>query len=109
MSVTSSAPVRKLYISQNVIFSAHAISQQRRHSTSGTFRKGHAMYIRYQIWNVASAQEWNFTAEMLWCFCGFAQLRTLEGTLVTRESARFDNNDSEPKSEVTLHKFPEEN
>jgi len=29
--------------------------------------------------------------------------------LVTRESARFDNNDSEPKSQVRLLKFPEEN
>jgi len=28
------------------------------------------------------------------CSGGSAQLRTLEGTLVTRESARFDNNDS---------------
>jgi len=37
---------------------------------------------------------------MFWWYCGFAQLRTFEGTLVTRESARFDNNDSEPKSQV---------
>jgi len=29
--------------------------------------------------------------------------------LVTRQSARFDNNDSEPKSQVRLLKFPEEN
>jgi len=29
-------------------------------------------------------------------------LRTLDGTLVIRESARFDNNDSEPKSKVRL-------
>jgi len=33
---------------------------------------------------------------------GTAHLRTLEGTLVTKESARFDNNDSEPKSQVRL-------
>ena len=31
-----------------------------------------------------------------------AHLRTLEETLVTRESARFDSNDSEPKSLVRL-------
>jgi len=45
------------------------------------------------------------------CSGGSAQLLTLEGTLVTRESARFDNNhyDSEPKSQVRLLKFPEEN
>jgi len=40
---------------------------------------------------------------------GSPQLRTSRETLVTRESARFDNNDSEPKSQVSLHKFPEEN
>jgi len=34
------------------------------------------------------------------CSGGSAHLRTLEGTLVTRESARFDNNHSEPKSQV---------
>jgi len=33
---------------------------------------------------------------------GSAQLRTLEGTLVTRESARFDSNDSESKSQIRL-------
>ena len=33
---------------------------------------------------------------------GSAHLRILEETLVTRESARFDNNDSEPKSQVRL-------
>ena len=32
------------------------------------------------------------------CSGGSAQLRTLEGSRVTRESAWFDNNDSEPKS-----------
>ena len=37
-----------------------------------------------------------------------AHLRTLEGTLV-RESAQFHNNYSEPKSQVRLLFFPEEN
>jgi len=36
------------------------------------------------------------------CSDGSAHLRTLEETLVTRESARFDSNDSEPKSLVRL-------
>ena len=40
---------------------------------------------------------------------GSPQLRTWGETLVTRESARFDNNDNEPKSQVSLHKFREEN
>ena len=68
------------------------------HTTNETFRKGYAMNI-YQIWNVASTKEWDFTAQMLWWFCAVAHL---EGTLVTREYARFDNNDSERKSQVRL-------
>jgi len=36
------------------------------------------------------------------CSGSSAHLHALEGTLVTRESARFDNNDSEPKSQVRL-------
>jgi len=36
------------------------------------------------------------------CSGSSAHLRILEGTLVTRESARFDSNDSEPKSQVRL-------
>ena len=36
------------------------------------------------------------------CTAGSAQLRTSEGTLVTRESARFDSNDTEPKLQVSL-------
>ena len=36
------------------------------------------------------------------CSGGSAHLRTLEGTLVTSGSARFDNNNSEPKSHVRL-------
>jgi len=44
------------------------------------------------------------------CSGGSAQLPTFEGTLVVaKESARCDNNDSEPKSQVRLLKFPEEN
>jgi len=36
------------------------------------------------------------------CSGSSAHLRTFKGTLVTRESARFDNNDNEPKSQVRL-------
>jgi len=35
------------------------------------------------------------------CSGSSAHLRILEGTLVTRESARFNNNDSEPESQVS--------
>jgi len=105
-SVTSSVPVRTFWHWANVCFSAHAISQPCRHTTSETFRKGYAKYIRYQILYVASAQEWDFTAQMLCWFCAVAHPR---GTLVTRESGRFGNNDIEPKSQVSLLKAPEEN
>jgi len=42
------------------------------------------------------------------CPGGSAQLRTL-GESWPPESPRFDNNDSEPKSQVRLLKLPEEN
>jgi len=42
----------------NICVSAHAISQPCRHTISETFRQGYAIYMPYQIWNVASAQEW---------------------------------------------------
>ena len=35
------------------------------------------------------------------CSGSSVHLRTLEGRLVTRESARFDNSDSEPKSKAS--------
>jgi len=43
------------------------------------------------------------------CSGGSAHLCTSEGTLVARESARFDNNDCEPKSQGRQRKLPEEN
>ena len=49
MSVTSSAPARKLYISQNVIFSAHAISQPCRVDTQPVERFERAMRCTYDI------------------------------------------------------------
>ena len=56
--------------------------------------------MRYQIWNVASAQEWDSQRK---CHGSSAHLRTIEGTLVIRKSARLDNNDSELKSQARLH------
>jgi len=35
------------------------------------------------------------------CPCSSAHLLNLEGTPVTRESARYDENDSEPKSQIS--------
>jgi len=39
---------------------------------------------------------------LLKCSDSSAHLRTSEGTQVTRESGRFDNNDSESESQVSL-------
>jgi len=77
--VTSSVvfPVRTFYIEQmfvSVRMQFHNYGDCR-HTTSETFRQGYAMYIRYQIWNVVCAQEWDFTAQMLWWFCAVAHLR----------------------------------
>ena len=54
--VTNSVPVRKFSIEQMLVL---VRMQVHNHvdTTSETVRKGYAMYIRYQIWNVASAQE----------------------------------------------------
>jgi len=70
-------PVRKFYIEQMFVsvrmrFHNHVYW---RHTTSETFRQGYSMYIRCQIWNVASAQEWDFTAQMLWWFFAIAHLQ----------------------------------
>ena len=88
-------------------------------TASVRFRKGYAIYVRHQNWNIASVHDISLrkcsggSADLLvvlriWWFCGFAggsaDLRTSEGTLVTRESARFDK-DSETKSQVGLLKF----
>jgi len=57
-------PVRNFYIEQMfVLMRMHFHNHV--DTTSETFRKGCAMYIRYQIWNVASAQERDFTVRML--------------------------------------------
>ena len=73
--VTSSFPVRKLYILQ-----MFALVRMQFHNHVDTqpvkrFDRAMQIYIRYQIWNVASAQEWDFTAQMLWLFYAFAHLR----------------------------------
>jgi len=51
-----------MFVSVRIQFHNHI---DRRHTTSESFRQGYATYIWYQDWNVASAQEWDFTAQML--------------------------------------------
>ena len=36
---------------------------------------------------IASAQEWDFTAQIVWWYCTFAWLRTLEGILLSTQQA----------------------
>jgi len=99
--VTSSVwPCKKLLHWGNVCLSAHAISQPCRHTTSETFRKGYAIYI-YDI-KLGMLQVRKNEISLRKCSGSSAHLRTFKGTLVTRESARFDNNDNEPKSQVRL-------
>jgi len=52
-----------MFVSVHMQFHSHVDC---RHATSETFRRGYAIYIRYQIWNIASAHEWDFTAQMFW-------------------------------------------
>jgi len=74
-------------------------------TASETFRKCYPLCnIIYDI-KFGTLQVRNNDISLRKCSGGSAHLRTLEETLVTRESARFDNNGSEPKSQVRRHKF----
>jgi len=95
-----SVPCANILHWANVCFSAHAISQPRRLWTHNQRNVSTGLGMLQVRKNVIS---------LLKCSGSSAHLRTLEGTQVTRESARFDNNDSESKSQVGLLKFPEEN
>ena len=37
--------------------------------------RGYAVYIRYQIWTVASAREWDFISQVVCWHCAFAHRR----------------------------------
>ena len=103
---TVGGPVRKFYIEQ--MFVLVCMQFHNYVDTQPVKRFDRAMRcicdIKFEMLQVC-------TNEILLrkCSGGSAQLRTLEGTLVTRESARFDNNDTEPKLQVRLLNFPEEN
>ena len=66
--VANSVPCKKILHWANVCFGTHSISQLYRHTTGETFAKAFAMNIRYEILNVASVQEWDLTAQMVWWF-----------------------------------------
>jgi len=107
-SVTSGAsvPVRKFYIEQ--MFASVRMQFHNYVDTQPVKRFDRAMRCICDI-KFGMLQVRKNEISLCKCSGGSPQLRTSGETLVTRESARLDNNDSEPKSQVSLHKFPEEN
>jgi len=87
-----------MFVSMRMQFHNHVDC---RHTTSETFRQGYAIYTVYDI-KFGMLQVRKNEISLRKCSGTSAHLRTLGGTLVTRKSARFDNNDSEPKSQVGL-------
>jgi len=92
-------PVRKFYIEQMLVsvrmqFHNHV-------DTQPVKRFDRAMRQIYDI-KFEKLQVRKNDISLRKCSDSSAHLRTSEGILVTRESARFDNNDSEPKSQVRL-------
>jgi len=105
-SVTSSVPVRTFYIEQ-MFFSVRMQFNKHVH-TQPVKRFERAIYhIKFGMFGMLQVRKNEVSLRR--CPGGSAQLRTPDGTLVTRVSARFDNNDSEPKSQVSLLKSVEEN
>jgi len=105
--VTSSVPVRKFYIEQIFVL----VRMQFHHPVDTQPVKRFERFPMRYIYDIkfGKLQVNKNEISLRRCSVGSAQLRTLEGTQVTRESGRFDNNDSEPKSQVRLLKFPVEN
>jgi len=77
-------PLRKFYTEQMFVLVRMELRKHVNTQLVKRFKqwKVYAIYIRYGIWNVASARAWDFTAQMVWWYCAIAQLRTLEGTLI---------------------------
>jgi len=50
-----------------------------------------SVIFEFLLWNVASAREWDSTAEMVCWQCEFSQLRILEETLGTVETKTTKN------------------
>jgi len=105
-SVTSSVPVRTFSIEQ--MFVSVRMQFHNHVDTQPVKRFDRAMRCIYNI-KFGMLQVRKNEIPLRKCSGGSALLRTSQGTLVTRESARFDNNDSEPKSQVSLRKSPEKN
>ena len=100
--ITSSVPVRKFYVEK--MFVSVRMQFHNHVGTQSVKRFDRAMRCIYDI-KSGTLQVRNYDISLRKCSGGSAHLRTLEETLVTRESARFDNSDSELKSQVRLLKF----
>ena len=82
VTVTTTVPCKKILYWTNVCFSAHETAQPCGRATSEEFEalKGLCdIYIRYEVWNVVSAREWDFAAQMIWWCCAAAHLRESVG------------------------------
>jgi len=67
-------PSKKILHWAHFCWCAQKIAQPCRRTTQWSVLSG-AIYIQYQILNVASAREWDFTAQMFWWYCAVARLR----------------------------------
>jgi len=92
--VTSSVIVRRFYIEQ--VFVLVRIQFHNHAYTQPVKRFWKAMRYIYDI-KFGTLQVRKNEISLRKCSGDFAQLCALEGTLVIRESARFDKNDTEPK------------
>jgi len=81
--VSCSVPSKKILHWANVCFSAHAMRNNVDTQAVKRFKRynGYAVHIRYQICNVASVRECDFTVQIVWR--AVAHQGTLEGTLVS--------------------------
>jgi len=87
--IASTVPSKKILHWANVCFSAHASVQPSALAVVKRWKRSKFYatlfsHISYEIWNVASARERDFTAQMVWWYSAIAQLHTLEGTLIAR-------------------------
>jgi len=102
--VTSSVPVRKFYIDQMFV---SVRMQCHNHVDTQTVKRVERAMQYYTISNLECCKCARMRFSLRKCSGGCADFRTLEGTLVTKGTARFDNNDCELKSQFRLLKFPE--
>ena len=67
---------KKIWHWANISFGEQKLAQTCRNATNAAFQAVKALCVTYTILNrnVASARDWDITAQMLWRYCTFAQL-----------------------------------